>query len=207
MHRATTGSKSTVGFDLPAAKAAAAAGPGPTIVSPAHTFSESPSVGDFDESALLADTARFSEISRSAGPVSHTLGGGGAAGGSRAALLRDKDLEATPRVKAIIKNLNEKINKLYNWHLVEIDLVSRQQMQLNEMKSEINTTKATVASVSSIVQTPHPLHAPLSWSHSGLLNTTDVVPLTPSTPAPTGPKHWSQYDKDGNGILDKVFAI
>ena len=60
---------------------------------------------------------------------------------------------APPKVQEIIKNLNEKINKLYNWHLVEIDLVSRQQAQLNEMKSEINNTKAKVASVSTLIST------------------------------------------------------
>jgi hypothetical protein len=109
------------------------------------TFSPVSAEG-FDESALLADTVRFNEISKSTGP---TLGAGVAMGRPASLLsLRDKDLEATPRVKAIIKNLNEKINKLYNWHLVEIDLVSRQQMQLNEMKTELSQTKSFAASSS-----------------------------------------------------------
>lgn len=100
--------------------------------------------------------------------------------------LRDKDLEATPRVKAIIKNLNEKINKLYNWHLVEIDLVSRQQMQLNEMKSEINTTKATVATVSSIVTQPtlFSSNSQLGLSAVGALGA--AAPMGPAGPVASG---------------------
>lgn len=51
------------------------------------------------------------------------------------------------QIKGVIKRLNEKINKLYSWHLVELDLVSRQQMQLNEMRSDLVFTKTSLASV------------------------------------------------------------
>jgi len=51
------------------------------------------------------------------------------------------DLSSQKGIKRIIKNLNEKINKLYNWHLVEIDLVAKQQLQLNTMKAELDTAR------------------------------------------------------------------
>lgn len=49
------------------------------------------------------------------------------------------------KMQDVIKKLNEKINKLYSWHLVEIDLVSKQQMQLNEIRSELSTTRQSLA--------------------------------------------------------------
>ena len=50
-------------------------------------------------------------------------------------------------MKDVIKKLNEKINKLYNWHLVEIDLVSKQQMQLNEIRTELDSTKESMQNI------------------------------------------------------------
>ena len=59
------------------------------------------------------------------------------------------------RIKDVIKQLNEKINKLYNWHMIELDLVSKQQIQLNEMRSELDSTKESVNSwVTSSVSSP-----------------------------------------------------
>lgn len=55
-------------------------------------------------------------------------------------------LGSSKRIQDIIKKLNMKINNLYSWHLVELDLVSRQQLQLNEMKSELDTTKDSISS-------------------------------------------------------------
>ena len=37
-------------------------------------------------------------------------------------------------IKSIVQNLNEKINKLYNWHLIELDLISKQQLQVNALR-------------------------------------------------------------------------
>ena len=39
------------------------------------------------------------------------------------------ELASSKKIQDIIKKLNMKINKLYSWHLVELDLVSRQQVQ------------------------------------------------------------------------------
>ena len=61
------------------------------------------------------------------------------------AWIDELDLSSRQGIKRIIKNLNEKINKLYNWHLVEIDLVSKQQMQLNNMKMELDTARRRLA--------------------------------------------------------------
>ncbi|ETO29356.1 viral A-type inclusion protein [Reticulomyxa filosa] len=54
---------------------------------------------------------------------------------------------AKTKIKDVIKKLNEKINKLYNWHLVEIDLVSKQQIQLNEIRSELDVTKSNINTI------------------------------------------------------------
>jgi len=55
------------------------------------------------------------------------------------------DLSSQKGIKRIIKNLNEKINKLYNWHLVEIDLVAKQQLQINRMKQELEKARRRLA--------------------------------------------------------------
>ena len=44
----------------------------------------------------------------------------------------EKELAESPLVKA----LNGKITKLYNWHLVEMDLVQKQQQQLNQVSGQ-----------------------------------------------------------------------
>lgn len=61
------------------------------------------------------------------------------------------------RMKDVIKKLNEKINKLYSWHLVEIDLVSKQQMQLNDLRSELSTTRASLSTFQNSTLAPTPL--------------------------------------------------
>ena len=70
----------------------------------------------------------------------------------------DTKNQAKHRMKDVIKKLNEKINKLYSWHLVEIDLVSKQQMQLNEIRSELTSTKQSLStyvhSNGSMIATP-----------------------------------------------------
>eukprot|EP01083_Nonionella_stella_P268343 907101_1 len=57
----------------------------------------------------------------------------------------DTDNNTKTRMKDVIKKLNEKINKLYSWHLVEIDLVSKQQMQLNEIRTELTSTRQSLS--------------------------------------------------------------
>ena len=62
--------------------------------------------------------------------------------------------DAKTRMKDVIKKLNEKINKLYSWHLVEIDLVSK---QLNEIRTELTSTRQSLSSYvsnGSMVNTP-----------------------------------------------------
>ena len=44
----------------------------------------------------------------------------------------EKELAESPLVKA----LNGKITKLYNWHLGEMDLVQKQQQQLNQVSGQ-----------------------------------------------------------------------
>ena len=44
-----------------------------------------------------------------------------------------------------VMGLNAKITKLYNWHLAEMDLVQRQQMQLNQVTAELAETKAALS--------------------------------------------------------------
>lgn len=46
-----------------------------------------------------------------------------------------------PSLKRALRSLNEKINKLYSWHLVEIDLVAKQQMQLNDVTHDLECTR------------------------------------------------------------------
>jgi len=65
----------------------------------------------------------------------------------------DVDVSTARGIKRIVHNLNEKISKLYNWHLVEIDLVSRQQVQLNSLQSELDLSRSAAIN-GSIVATP-----------------------------------------------------
>ena len=41
-----------------------------------------------------------------------------------------------------VKGLNDKITKLYNWHLAEMDLVQQQQLQLNHVTAELEQTRS-----------------------------------------------------------------
>lgn len=45
-----------------------------------------------------------------------------------------------------VQDLNAKITKLYNWHLAEMDLVQKQQMQLNQVTAELQETKSALSS-------------------------------------------------------------
>lgn len=43
-----------------------------------------------------------------------------------------------------ITGLSDKISRLFTWHLVEVDLVSRQQLQLNKLREEFDEAKQLI---------------------------------------------------------------
>ena len=43
-----------------------------------------------------------------------------------------------------VNGLNAKITKLYNWHLAEMDLVQKQQVQLNQVTAELEQTRSAL---------------------------------------------------------------
>jgi hypothetical protein len=45
-----------------------------------------------------------------------------------------------------VKGLNAKITKLYNWHLTEMDMVQKQQLQLNQVTAELEQTRSALHS-------------------------------------------------------------
>ena len=72
--------------------------------------------------------------------------------------LDDVDVSTARGIKRIIKNLNEKISKLYQWHIAEIDLVSRQQVQLNSLQTELDSTKSAAGGGTALLGSPTPTH-------------------------------------------------
>lgn len=64
--------------------------------------------------------------------------------GSPAASLQAET--ETKNESETVMGLNAKITKLYNWHLAEMDLVQKQQMQLNQVSAELAETKQALSS-------------------------------------------------------------
>jgi hypothetical protein len=51
-----------------------------------------------------------------------------------------------------VVGLNAKITKLYNWHLAEMDLVQKQQMQLNQVTAELEETRSALSSQEKLIR-------------------------------------------------------
>ncbi len=51
-----------------------------------------------------------------------------------------------------VVGLNAKITKLYNWHLAEMDLVQKQQMQLNQVTAELEETRLALGSQEKLIR-------------------------------------------------------
>jgi hypothetical protein len=61
----------------------------------------------------------------------------------------DNVVEAEAEAEAeaeTVKGLNAKITKLYNWHLTEMDMVQKQQLQLNQVTAELEQTRSALHS-------------------------------------------------------------
>ena len=57
-------------------------------------------------------------------------------------------------LKGQIAGLNQKIEKLYNWHLMEVDLVAKQQQQLRVVSEKLQQAQAQVQVQAQVQQTP-----------------------------------------------------
>ena len=55
--------------------------------------------------------------------------------------------EQHPYYAGVIEDLAGKMDKLFSWHLVEMDLVSKQQEQLTRVNEELQATKQTLSDV------------------------------------------------------------
>ena len=54
----------------------------------------------------------------------------------------------------LIGKLNSKINKLYNWHLMEVDMVAKQQQELKRVTDELKMTKAMLRRYENMPEVP-----------------------------------------------------
>lgn len=96
--------------------------------------------------------------------------------------------------------LNAKITKLYNWHLAEMDLVQKQQMQLNQVSAELAETKQALSSQEKLLRLQLAADADgmpigdISMAHSdlqmsperiGSMRSMDVASASPERPGGT----------------------
>jgi hypothetical protein len=63
--------------------------------------------------------------------------------------LEESDVLTRTGMKRVVKHLNEKINRLYGWHLKGLELVGRQQLQLNNIRQEVQTVASVNSSLNS----------------------------------------------------------